>query len=67
MGRSRYKIKEDYFPYLITLSVVEGISLFDYPILSEIVLDSLKFMREKSGEGWETFEKPNSLSSGTMC
>ena len=49
MGRSRFKIKEDHFPYFITLSVVDGISLFDDPILSEIVLDSLKYMREKSG------------------
>ncbi len=47
MARSRYKIKEEHYPYFITLSVVDGISLFDDPKLSETVLDSITYMRNK--------------------
>ncbi len=47
MTRSRYKIKEEHYPYFITLSVVDGISLFDDPIISGIILESIKFIRDK--------------------
>ena len=47
MGRSRYKIKEEYYPYFITTSVVDGISLFAEPELSEIVLNSLVYLQNE--------------------
>ncbi len=47
MGRSRYKIKERYYPYFITTSVVDGISLFAESELSEIVLNSLEYLQNE--------------------
>ena len=47
MARSRYKIKEEHYPYFITVSVVDGISLFEDSIISDIILDSIRFMQNK--------------------
>lgn len=46
MGRSRYKIYEDWYPYFITSSIVQGYPLFSIPQAAEIVLDSLNFLQE---------------------
>ncbi len=48
MGRSRFKIKEGYYPYFVTTSVVDGISLFADTDLSEIVLEALTYLQEES-------------------
>lgn len=48
MGRSRFKIKEEYYPYFITTSVVEGLSLFADTELSGIVLEALTYLQEES-------------------
>ncbi|WP_169331278.1 REP-associated tyrosine transposase [Balneola vulgaris] len=44
MGRSRFKFHEDHYPYFITYTVVGGVPIFDDPILSKVIIDSLKFM-----------------------
>ena len=45
MGRSKFKIKEEHYPYFITTSVVDGISLFDDPILSNYVLNAIGYLQ----------------------
>ncbi len=44
MGRSSFKFHEDHYPYFITHSVVGGISIFDDPSITRIILDSLTFI-----------------------
>ena len=46
MGRSRNRIYEEHYPYFITLSIVDEISLFADPLLSDLILDSLSFMQK---------------------
>ncbi len=47
MARSRYKIYEEEYPYFITSSINCGLPVFGIPELAEIVLQSLKFLREQ--------------------
>ena len=47
MGRSRFKFKETHYPYFITSSMVDGISLFAYPNIANIILDALIFLRAR--------------------
>ncbi len=48
MGRSRFKIQEDYYPYFVTTSVVDGISLFAVAELSGIVTQAMEFLQKDS-------------------
>ena len=45
MGRSRFKFHENYHPYFITSSIVDGIPLFSDPEIVKIVLDSFRFVQ----------------------
>ncbi|MDZ7657673.1 REP-associated tyrosine transposase [Fodinibius sp.] len=47
MSRTRYKIYEDEYPYLITSSVIYGLPLFGSPRLSDIIINALKFLQNK--------------------
>ncbi|MDZ7808116.1 MAG: transposase [Gracilimonas sp.] len=47
MGRSRYKVYEECFPYFITSSIVEGIPLFANSNLAEMVLQAVVFLQKK--------------------
>ncbi len=46
MGRSRFKFYEDQFPYFISSSIVNGITLFNDFELTKIILSSLHFIQE---------------------
>ena len=46
MGRSRYKIREEEFPYFLTMSVVDGLPVFCLPNAADFILDSLTFLQE---------------------
>lgn len=45
MGRSRYKFHENYYPYFITSSIVDGLPLFMNPSITKIVLDALCYLQ----------------------
>lgn len=47
MGRSRFKFRENYYPYFITSSIVEGIPLFSDPDIAQIVLKSFRFIQSE--------------------
>jgi REP element-mobilizing transposase RayT len=47
MGRSRYKIHEQYYPYFITSSINDGLPLLSQPKIAEIILEALIFLQEK--------------------
>ncbi|MEX0719961.1 MAG: transposase [Balneolaceae bacterium] len=49
MGRSRYKFRENHYPYFITSSIIEGYSLFADPMIAEILLTSLDYMQQEKG------------------
>ncbi|MDR9419960.1 REP-associated tyrosine transposase [Gracilimonas sp.] len=49
MGRSRYKIYEEHYPYFITSGVVDSIALFKDPELVQLILDGLIFLQKKRG------------------
>ncbi len=49
MGRSRYKIYEEHYPYFITSSFSKGVALFADPEIADIVLDSLVYMKKEHG------------------
>lgn len=43
MGRSRYKIHEEQYPYFLTSSIVEGIPLFANPEIANFILKAIEF------------------------
>jgi len=47
MGRSRYKIYEEEYPYFITSSIVGGYPIFSMPEAAQIVLDGLIFLQNE--------------------
>jgi REP element-mobilizing transposase RayT len=47
MGRSRYKIYEEHYPYFITSSCSQGISLFADVEIARIVLDSFTYIQKE--------------------
>ncbi|HAW79505.1 MAG TPA: transposase, partial [Balneola sp.] len=47
MGRSRYKIYEEHYPYFITSTFNEQLSLFADQEVAKIVLDSLQFLQKE--------------------
>ncbi|MDR9417092.1 MAG: transposase [Gracilimonas sp.] len=47
MGKTRYKFKEEHYPYFVTCSIVKGISLFAYQDISEIIIESIKYLQNK--------------------
>ncbi|WP_310687310.1 REP-associated tyrosine transposase [Aliifodinibius sp. S!AR15-10] len=47
MGRSRYKIYDDVYPYFITSSIMQGYPLFSRPPVARIILNSLSFLQER--------------------
>tara|TARA_R100000908_G_scaffold65083_1_gene51683 strand:- start:12048 stop:12461 length:414 start_codon:yes stop_codon:yes gene_type:complete len=47
MGKTRYKFKEEHYPYFVTCSIVKGISLFAYQDISEIIIESIKHLQNK--------------------
>jgi len=47
MGRSRYKIYDQSYPYFMTSSIVEGIPLFSDPVLVQPVLESICFIQTR--------------------
>jgi putative transposase len=46
MGRSRYKIFEEYQPHFLTCTVIHWLPLFSKPDVVEIIKDSLTFLQE---------------------
>lgn len=47
MTRSRYKIYETEYPYLISSSIVYGLPIFGLSAISEIILDSFQFLQDE--------------------
>lgn len=47
MGKTRFKFKEEPYPYFITCTVVNGISLFAYQDISKIIIKSIKHLQNK--------------------
>jgi REP element-mobilizing transposase RayT len=47
MGRSRYKIYEEHYPYFMTSSVVDGIPLFKDPAIVNFILEGFRFLQHK--------------------
>lgn len=49
MSRSQYKIYDTTYPYFMTSSCIEGITLFSDPDAAQILLESLLFLQEERG------------------
>lgn len=47
MGRSRYKIYEEEYPYFMTSSVVGGYPVFSIPKAAQIILDGFCFLQDE--------------------
>lgn len=47
MGRSRYKMHEEYYPYFITCTAKSGLPLFSIPAVAEIILDNLMYLQRQ--------------------
>ncbi len=47
MGRSRFKFHEEHYPYFLTHTIVDGVPLFDDPVLAEVILGSLTFIQNE--------------------
>ncbi|MBD3614927.1 MAG: transposase [Gracilimonas sp.] len=47
MGKTRYKFKEEHYPYFVTCSTVKGISLFAYQDISKLIIESIKHLQNK--------------------
>jgi len=42
-----YRVYDDQYPYFITSSITFGLPLFSNPVISEFILDNLKFLQEE--------------------
>ncbi len=49
MGRSRYKILNEGYPYFITSSIVNGYNLFSEKRYRDLIVDGLNFMSKQKG------------------
>ncbi len=49
MGRSRYKIYEEHYPYFITCTAKSGLPLFSIPVVAAIILDNLVYLQQQRG------------------
>lgn len=49
MARTSYKVFETYYPYFVTCSVVDWLSIFSISGVAQIILDSLKFHQQHRG------------------
>lgn len=49
MGRSRYKIYGEWYPYFMTCSVVDWVPVFNRPEIVQIILNGLIFLQKKRG------------------
>ena len=47
MGRSRYKIHEEQYPYFITSTIKDGLPLISQPKLAEIILNAFCFLQNE--------------------
>ena len=47
MGRSRYKVHEEHYPYFITSTTKGGLPLFSIPTIANIVLDNLTYLQNE--------------------
>ncbi len=48
MGRNRFKIFENSYPYFVTSTIIEWMPLFGNKKIAEIIIDSLKFLQSNS-------------------
>ncbi|MCR9131049.1 MAG: transposase [bacterium] len=48
MGRSRFKVHENHYPYFLTSSIVDGISLFADMDISNICIDALSYLQSNN-------------------
>ena len=48
MGRSRYKFYEDYYPYFVSSSIIQGIPLFMDAKINSIILDALTYLQNEN-------------------
>lgn len=49
MGRSRYKLHEPWYPYLLTSSFVHGLPLFSIPEIALFVIGAIKHHQSQNG------------------
>ncbi|MDR9416677.1 MAG: transposase [Gracilimonas sp.] len=47
MGRSRYKILDDRYPYFITSSIVEHYNILKFPNFRDIIINGLNFLTKE--------------------
>jgi REP element-mobilizing transposase RayT len=47
--RTRYRINDDSYPYFITCTIIEWLPVFTRTPYFEIIVDSLKYCRERKG------------------
>lgn len=47
MGRSRYKIYEEWYPYFMTSSVIDWMPVIERPEVARIILNGLKFLQKE--------------------
>ncbi|MEX2603312.1 MAG: transposase [Gracilimonas sp.] len=48
MGRSRYKLHESWYPYLLTSSFVHGLPLFAKPEIAGYLIDAIKYHQSQN-------------------
>ncbi len=48
MSRSRYKIFENEYPHFLTCTIVNWLPLFGFERITEIILDSLRFLQKEN-------------------
>ena len=48
MARSRYKFKDNQYPYFMTCTILHWLSIFSSPHIANIVIDSLKFLQQEN-------------------
>ena len=47
MTRTRYKVLDNTYPYLLTATVIEWLPLFSNPVVVQIVMNAMQFMQDQ--------------------
>lgn len=48
MGRDRYIIHQTEYPYFVTCNIINGLPLFAYPHLTQIILEALVYLQQEN-------------------
>lgn len=67
MARSRYKFKDNQYPYFMTCTILHWLPVFSSPHIANIVIDSLRFLQQENVKIYARVMLEKSLSASSWA